>query len=52
MSSVEIREWPFDKISLNNIENEFFLDYPVIYFLNNHTTVYIGETVAFRGVVS
>ncbi|MGE6489180.1 DUF2075 domain-containing protein [Paenisporosarcina sp. NPDC076898] len=48
MSSVEIRKWPFDKTALNTIENEFFLDYPVVYFLNNHTTVYIGETVAFK----
>lgn len=49
MSSVEIKSWPFDNTALSTIENDdFFMDYPVVYFLNNLTTVYIGETVTFK----
>jgi DUF2075 family protein/adenylate kinase len=49
LSIVKIKSWPFDKTALSAIENDdFFMNYPVVYFLNNRTTVYIGETVAFK----
>jgi hypothetical protein len=48
MSQVEIKTFPFNKESLERISNENYVDYPVVYFLNNNTTVYIGETVAVR----
>ncbi|MBM7660413.1 DUF2075 family protein/nucleoside-triphosphatase THEP1 [Bacillus mesophilus] len=48
MSQVEIKTFPFNKDSLDSISNENYVDYPVVYFLNNNTTVYIGETVAVR----
>ncbi|MEW4286685.1 DUF2075 domain-containing protein [Priestia koreensis] len=47
MSKVEIKTMPFDKKSIDNI-NGYYTDYPIVYFLNNDTTVYIGETVAVR----
>jgi DUF2075 family protein len=48
MSQVEIKTFPFNKTSIDSISNENYVDYPVVYFLNNNTTVYIGETVAVR----
>ena len=48
MSQVEIKTIPFNKESIDSINNENYVDYPVVYFLNNNTTVYIGETVAVR----
>lgn len=38
---------PFDRSSIDRM-NGYYTDYPVVYFLNNDTTVYIGETVAVR----
>lgn len=38
---------PFDRSSRDRM-NGYYTDYPVVYFLNNDTTVYIGETVAVR----
>ncbi len=49
MSEVEVITWPFQKESLNKINNaESFLNYPVIYLLNNDKEAYIGETVHFK----
>ena len=49
LSSVEIVSWPFDLVSLNQINNqEQFLNYPVIYILNGNKEAYIGETVYFK----
>ena len=47
MSKVNIKTMPFDKSSIDSI-NGYYTDYPVVSFLNNDTTVYIGETVAVR----
>ncbi|MGE8080074.1 GIY-YIG nuclease family protein [Peribacillus loiseleuriae] len=47
MSKIEIKTMPFDKTSIDCM-NGYYTDYPVVYFLNNDTTVYIGETVAVR----
>jgi DUF2075 family protein/nucleoside-triphosphatase THEP1 len=47
MSKIDIKTMPFDKASIDSI-NGYYTDYPVVYFLNNDTTVYIGETVAVR----
>lgn len=47
MNTVEIVTIPFDKASINSMEG-YYVDYPVVYFLNNETTVYIGETVAVK----
>lgn len=47
MSKVDLKTMPFDKSSIDRI-NGYYTDYPVVYFLNNDTTVYIGETVAVR----
>ncbi|WP_409291322.1 GIY-YIG nuclease family protein [Peribacillus sp. SCS-37] len=30
------------------MSDKYYANYPVVYFLNIHTTVYIGETVAVR----
>ncbi|MCJ1909960.1 DUF2075 domain-containing protein [Planococcus ruber] len=48
MGSVELKTWKFNRDALDQISNERYFDYPVVYFLNNHTTVYIGETIAFK----
>ncbi|PET65080.1 hypothetical protein CN514_12500 [Bacillus sp. AFS001701] len=37
----------FEKASLECI-NDYYSDYPIVYFLNNDTSVYIGETVAVK----
>ncbi|WP_057762103.1 DUF2075 domain-containing protein [Cytobacillus praedii] len=47
MSKIEIKTMPFDRSSIDRM-NGYYTDYPVVYFLNNDTTVYIGETVAVR----
>ncbi|MBA9026487.1 GIY-YIG nuclease family protein [Peribacillus huizhouensis] len=47
MSKIDIKSMSFDKTSIDSI-NGYYTDYPVVYFLNNDTTVYIGETVAVR----
>ncbi|TAA67907.1 DUF2075 domain-containing protein [Planococcus salinarum] len=44
----ELKTWDFNKSTLDSIKNNTYFDYPVVYFLNNNTTVYIGETVAFK----
>lgn len=49
MSEIEIVTWPFREESINQINNrESFLNYPVIYLLNNAKEAYIGETVYFK----
>ncbi|MFZ3590552.1 DUF2075 domain-containing protein [Bacillus sp. DJP31] len=48
MTQVDIRTMPFTKTSIDSINKDYYADYPVVYFLNNNTTVYIGETVAVR----
>lgn len=48
MGMTELKTWDFNKSTLESIKNDTYFDYPVVYFLNNHTTVYIGETVAFK----
>lgn len=48
MGSVELKTWNFNRSALDQIKNERYFDYPVVYFLNNNTTVYIGETIAFK----
>lgn len=48
MSSVEIISMPLKKSSLDSIHGKYYTDYPIVYFLNNNTKVYIGETVAVR----
>ena len=48
MSNVSIKTMPFNKLSLDTLHNKQYTDYPIVYFLNNNTTVYIGETVAVR----
>ena len=48
MSSVEIITKPFKRSSLESIHGKYYTDYPIVYFLNNNTKVYIGETVAVR----
>ena len=47
MSNIEIKTMSFDRLSIDRM-NGYYTDYPVVYFLNNDTTVYIGETVAVR----
>ncbi|MGN1400306.1 MAG: DUF2075 domain-containing protein [Bacillus sp. (in: firmicutes)] len=47
MNTVEIKTMSFDETSVDSI-NGYYVDYPVVYFLNNETTVYIGETVAIK----
>ena len=39
---------PFTKSSIDSLNGKSYSDYPVVYFLNNNTMVYIGETVAVR----
>lgn len=47
MGEVEIKTMPFNKASIDSMSG-YYTDYPIVYFLNNETTVYIGETVAVR----
>lgn len=48
MGITKLKTWDFNKSTLESIKNDTYFDYPVVYFLNNNTTVYIGETVAFK----
>ncbi|MGH2318613.1 DUF2075 domain-containing protein [Planococcus sp. SE5232] len=48
MGITELKTWDFNKSTLESIKKDTYFDYPVVYFLNNNTTVYIGETVAFK----
>ncbi|WP_409296775.1 DUF2075 domain-containing protein [Peribacillus sp. SCS-26] len=48
MSQVDIKTMPFNRESLDSLSDKYYANYPVVYFLNNDTTVYIGETVAVR----
>lgn len=48
MKTLEIITMPFSQNSINNLSGKGYSDYPVVYFLNNNSTVYIGETVAIR----
>ena len=47
MSTVEIETLPFNEASINRLSGSY-INYPIVYFLNNDTTVYIGETVAVK----
>ena len=47
MRKVDIETMEFNQASINRM-NGYYIDYPVVYFLNNDTTVYIGETVAVK----
>jgi len=49
MTGIQVVSWPFNEESLMKINNdESFLNYPVIYLLNNAKEAYIGETVYFK----
>ncbi len=39
-----IREYEFDQEMLNKIEEEQYVDYPLVYLIWNNKNVYIGET--------
>ena len=47
MRKVDIETMEFNQASIDRM-NGYYIDYPVVYFLNNDTTVYIGETVAVK----
>lgn len=48
MNTLEIKTIPFTKTSIDSLAGKFYSDYPVVYFLNNSTMVYIGESVSVR----
>ncbi|MBO0587449.1 DUF2075 domain-containing protein [Sporosarcina sp. E16_8] len=49
MSEIEIDSWSFHEDSLKGINNQdYYLNYPVIYLLNSAKEAYIGETVYFK----
>ena len=49
MSSLEIVSMDFKNDALNRIsQQESYLNYPVIYLLNNDKEAYIGETIYFK----
>jgi uncharacterized protein len=48
MNTLEIKSMPFTQKSIDSLIGKPFSDFPVVYFLNNNTTVYIGESVAVR----
>ncbi len=48
MNMLEIISMPFTHSSIDSLYGKSYSDYPVVYFLNNNTMVYIGETVAVR----
>lgn len=48
MNTLEIKTMPFTKTSIDSLAGKYYTDYPVVYFLNNNTMVYIGESVAVR----
>ena len=47
MSTVEMETLPFNEAAINRLSGSY-INYPIVYFLNNDTTVYIGETVAVK----
>ena len=51
-SSVQIQSFPFKKEDVAALRGDAryrpYLDYPVVYILNNERTAYIGETVALQ----
>ena len=48
MNTLEIKTMPFTRSSIDFLYGKSYSDYPVVYFLNNNTLAYIGETVAVR----
>ncbi|USK58246.1 DUF2075 domain-containing protein [Peribacillus asahii] len=48
MNTLEIKTMPFNRYSIDSLYGKSYSDYPVVYFLNNNTLAYIGETVAVR----
>lgn len=48
MNTLEIKSMPFTQSSITSLSGKPYSDYPVVYFLNNNSIVYIGETVAIR----
>ena len=48
MNTLEIKTMPFTQSSIDSLHGKSYSDYPVVYFLNNNTLAYIGETVAVR----
>jgi DUF2075 family protein len=49
VGNVEIVTWDFAEKEIKNIQNiEPYLNYPVVYILNNAKEAYIGETVYFK----
>lgn len=48
MNTLEIISMPFTHTSIDSLHGKPYSDYPVVYFSNNHTMVYIGESVAVR----
>lgn len=48
MSTLQIETMPFTQSSIDSLYEKSYSDYPIVYFLNNNTMVYIGETVAVR----
>ncbi len=52
MSAIEILSWPFQKSSIDNINNKNdYINYPVIYILIGNKEAYIGETVQFKNLM-
>lgn len=48
MNTLEIISMPFTHSSANALYGKPYSDFPVVYFLNNNSMVYIGETAAVR----
>ncbi len=54
--SVQVKTLPFDEQHIRGLKGNAryrpYLDYPVVYILNNEKTAYIGETVALQNRMS
>ena len=42
-SDFEVKEYEFNTDTLNNI-NQKYINWPVVYLINNNNKIYIGET--------
>ncbi len=48
MKTLEIKSMAFNKTSIDSLYSQPYSNYPIVYFINSNTIVYIGETVAVR----
>lgn len=48
MTGLKIKQFKLDKQAIKQISDDYIVDYPTVYLLNNDKEAYIGETVALK----